>query len=363
MSRPRRVDQVIPSLASRDAIGNHTLQVRALLRDLGLESDIYYGNATADVAGEGRPLDALGPVHPERWLLYQMSIGSPAGEVVAGRDDPLLVNYHNITPAELLARFEPAIAEEARWGRAQLGALAGRTRLAVCDSAYNAGELERAGYRSTAVVPLLVDFAGFGGAADPECLARLEARRAAGGADWLFVGKVAPHKAEHDLVKALAVYRRIYDPRARLTVVGGAISEAYRRLVEELAAGLGLAEAVTLVGSVSHGELVAHYQAADVFTCASDHEGFCVPLVEAMYHRLPVVAHGVAAVPETVGGAGVLVADKDPLRFAATVHRVLADAALRRRLADAAGRRVADLALERNRDRLGRAVEAAVASA
>ena len=358
--RPRRIDQVVASLASRDAIGNHTLQIRRLLRDLGFESDIYYHVSTPDRAGDGLPLDRLddgGASPATRWLLYQLSIGSPAADVVAGRPEPLLVNYHNITPADLLRRWEPAIAEEVTWGRDQLLRLADRTVAAVCDSTYNAAELDRAGYASTSVVPLLVDFDDFAGDADPKVADRLAA---ADGPQLLFVGKVAPHKAQHDLVKVLAVYRRLYHPAARLLLVGGSISDPYQEAVAGLAAAAGLADAVEFAGSVTHEELVAYYRGADAFVCVSEHEGFCVPIVEALYHRLPVVAASVAAVPETVGPAGVVVADRDPLRVAAAVHRVLADGELRTALAAAAEARIADLSLDRNRQRFTEAIAAAV---
>ena len=152
-TRPKRIDQVIPSLASRDAIGNHTLQVRGLLQEMGFASDIYYANATPDMLDEGRSLDRIGEHDvSDRWLVYQLSIGSPATEVFAARPEPKIVNYHNITPAELLVAWEPAIAGEVRWGRSQLLALAPKTHFAIADSSYNARELDEAGYCDTTVV-------------------------------------------------------------------------------------------------------------------------------------------------------------------------------------------------------------------
>ena len=148
---------------------------------------------------------------------------------------------------------------------------------------------------------------------------RLAAAKDRGGADLLFVGKVSPHKAPHDLVKMLAVYRRLYDPPARLHLVGSPLGERYGPALAAFVDDLGLGDAVSVTGSVTAAELEAYYRAADVFVCASDHEGFCVPLVEAMGHGVPVVAYGVTAVPETVGHAGLVLADKEPLRFAAAV--------------------------------------------
>lgn len=158
----------------------------------------------------------------------------------------------------------------------------------------------------------------------------------------------------------LSVYRRLYDPKARLHLVGSPLGERYAPALAAFVHELGLDDAVTVTGSLSGGGLEAYYRAADVFVCASDHEGFCVPLVEAMGHGVPVVAYGVTAVPETVAGAGLVLPTKEPLHFAAAVARVMGDRALRDRLAAAAARRVEDLAVDRSAARFVGLVRAAV---
>jgi L-malate glycosyltransferase len=355
-----RVDQVVPSLASRDAIGVHTLTLARALREAGYDSDIYYGTCTPDVADLAHPVIELGRASRDRWLLYQSSIGSPVYDIVAARSEPKLVNYHNITPAELLEQWEPNVGFEVRLGRAQLERLAPEVPLAVADSGFNEAELRQVGYAHTAVVPLLIDMTATGSHPDPALAHRLADAKAAGGADLLFVGKVSPHKAPHDLVKMLAVFRRLFDPRARLHLVGSPLGETYARALASFVDALGLADAVSVTGSVDAGQLAAYYDAADVFVCASEHEGFCVPIVEAMGHGVPVVAYGVAAVPETVGDAGLVLPDKDPLRFATAVARVLSDDRLRSRLARNAAERVASYSLDRSRARFVDLVRQAV---
>jgi glycosyltransferase involved in cell wall biosynthesis len=357
-----RVDQVIPSLASRDAIGTHTRALRDALRAVGIESDIYYGNCTPDVRHEGKPVVELGRTQRGRWLLYQSSIGSPVYDILATREEPKLVNYHNITPAELLTDWEPAVGYEVSLGRAQLERLAGESHLAVADSAFNEEELRHAGYKETAVVPLLIDMTATAEAPDPALAARLAHAKERGGADLLYVGKISPHKAPHDLVKMLHVYRRAYDPAARLHLVGSPLGERYGPALAAFIERLGLTGSVFVTGSVTAAELEAYYRGAAVYVSASDHEGFCVPLVEAMGHGVPVVAYGVTAVPETVGSAGLLVPDKSPLRFAAAVHRVLSDQALRSRLSAAAARRVEAYSIDRSRQRFVDLVSRAVAA-
>ena len=358
-----RIDQVIPTLASRDAIGGHVIQLRDLLREKGYQSDIYYGNASPDRLDHGLPVARLGDRSTKgRVLLYQLSIGSPVADVFRERGERKFVNYHNITPADLLEAWIPSVGDEVRRGRAQLRDLAPVTEFAIADSAFNERELKVAGYRSTTTVPLLIDLDGFSGTPDAVTAARLAAQKEQGGADLLFVGKVSPHKGQHDLVKALAAYRRLYDPNARLHLVGGAISDDYQLAVERFAGELGLLDALDFAGSVTHEELIAYYAGCDAFVCLSNHEGFCVPLLEAMYHGLPIVAYTNTAVPETVQGAGLILPNKEPVRVAAAIDRVVRDPQLRSMLAEAAAERVGTFALPRVRDGFSSALEAACAA-
>jgi len=356
-----RVDQVIPSLASRDAIGVSSLNLRDGLRAAGIDSDIYYGSFTPDVEQEGRPVIELGRATRGRWLLYQASIGSPVYDILAARSEPKLVNYHNITPASLLRDWEPAVAYEASLGREQLARLAPQSLFAVADSGFNESELLALGYSGTAVVPLLIDMHSKSDLPDPDLTERLRRRKEReGGADLLYVGKISPHKAPHDLVKMLDVLRRTYDPAARLHLIGSPLGETYEPALRAFIAELELEEAVNLPGSVSGAELEAYFRAADVFVMASDHEGFCVPLAEAMGHGVPIVAYGVAAVPETVADAGLVLPDKSALPFAAAVGRVLGDPQLRSLLASAGRARAAGFDLGASTDRFVSLVREAV---
>jgi glycosyltransferase involved in cell wall biosynthesis len=358
-----RVDQVIPSLASRDAIGVSALNLRDGLRAAGIDSDIYYGSFTPDVEHEGRPVIELGRASRGRWLLYQASIGSPVYDILAARSEPKLVNYHNITPASLLRDWEPAVAYEVALGRTQLARLAPQSHFAVADSAFNESELIALGYQGTAVVPLLIDMHSKSDEPDAALTDRLLGRKEReGGADLLYVGKISPHKAPHDLVKMLDVLRRAYDPAARLHLIGSPLGETYEPALRAFIDELGLRDAVNLPGSVTGAELEAYFRAADVFVMASDHEGFCVPLAEAMGHAVPIVAYGVTAVPETVGGAGLVLPDKSALPFAAAVGRVLLDPELRAVLAAAGRARAAGFDLAASTRRFVSLIQEAVAA-
>jgi glycosyltransferase involved in cell wall biosynthesis len=204
-------------------------------------------------------------------------------------------------------------------------------------------------------VPVLLDPSLLDGPPDAPTLKRLRSRQ---GSAWLFVGRLAPNKAQHDVVKAFALYRRSHDPAAVLWLIGAPAPERYAAALRGYIDALGLSDAVELRGDATTAELGAYYRAADVFVCLSDHEGFCVPLLEAWAHELPIVAYASSAVPETVGDAGVLLADKPAGTVAAAVDRVVRDAALRGALVGRGARRLAStFAPERVRGEFVQALE------
>jgi len=332
-TRPVRIDQVIPSIVERDAVSHHTLEAQRVLRSMGFVSEIYASAMGRELSGRVHPLRDLPRERGgHQWVCYQASIGSPAAEAVATHPGPKLVNYHNISPAEPSDRWMPSLAEEVRLGRKQLVELAPLAELGIAVSEFNRAELEEAGYRKTVVASLMFDTANFDHPPDPRVVERLAAGRALGGRDWLFVGQMLPHKAHEDVVKALACARQLFDPDDRLHLVGRESCATYADALHRFASSLGLAAAVEFAGSVTPGELSAYYAGADVLVCCSDHEGFCAPLLEAMHHRVPVVAYGAAAVPETVLDAGIVLPSKSPVLVATAVQRVLTDRQLRHSL-------------------------------
>jgi glycosyltransferase involved in cell wall biosynthesis len=357
---PDAIHQFVPSFAPRDAIGTHTRAVRRLLHDLGIESDIYVRESREAAKGEVRDYLHYEGARPGQrtWLLYQLSTGSKMVNWLLARPEPKLVDYHNITPPQYFFPWEAHIGVELDHGRQQIPVLSQSTDLAFCDSEYNESELVEYGYPKTVVAPIFVDYDSFDAGCDRRLLDSLASSKR--GADWLFVGRISPNKCQHDVVKAFAAYRRVFDPHARLTLVGGSSSHAYKMAIAQYADALGLGGAVTLAGSVPADALAAHYRNADVFVCLSEHEGFCVPLLEAMHHRVPIVAFDAAAVPETLAGGGLLLADKSPVTVAAAVDRVVHDASLREVLVEAGQQRLAEFGTKRVRERWTDAVRSLV---
>jgi glycosyltransferase involved in cell wall biosynthesis len=360
--RPVRIDQIIPSIVERDAVSHHAFEAQKVLHAMGFVSEIYAGNMGPGLEGRVHLLKDLPRESPQhQWVCYQASIGSPAAEVFASHPGLKLLDYHNISPAELVERWLPHLGDEVRLGRKQLAEMAPVVELGFADSEFNRVELEQAGYRRSSVAPLMVDTTNFYCLPDQGVLDKLAEERAGGGQDWLFVGQMLPHKAHQDVIKALACAREIFDPKARLHLVGRESCPAYADALHRYAFALGLGGAVDFAGSVSSGELAAYYQGADVFVCCSDHEGFCAPLLEAMHHRMPIVAYGTTAVPETVLDAGIVLGSKAPILVATAVARVLADADLRDRLVSAGVQRARSFSIEAARRGFAEAIERVLA--
>ncbi len=338
------VHQFVPALLPRDATGDHTLALRQTLRDAGFESDIYVEAAHDDLWPQATYFERY-PDHarPGDILLYQLSTASPMADFLMNRPERLVLDYHNITPSGFYDGWEDHTSAKVSLAREQMAALAPVAVLGIADSAFNADELRRFGCRSTSVIPILVGIDDGHVEVDPAELARLTASH--GDATVvLFVGRISPNKTQHHLVEALWMYRRWFDPDARLHLVGPAFTDSYVEAVFTFASELGLDHAVQHGQHLTDAELAAWYADADVFVCLSEHEGFCIPLLEAMRSGLPIVAYAAGAVPETLGDAGILLESKRPSVVAAAVDRVHRDEVLSARLAEAGHRRLAAFA-------------------
>lgn len=322
----RPVHQLLAALSYGDAISNEALAIQAHLRRLGFASDIFAEGVHPRMAHLARPLWQYAEVSsPDTVCLFHFSIGSAAGRLAFHAPDRLVAIYHNITPAHFFLGFHPHLAGLCYHGRRELEAFAPRTELALGDSEYNRRELAEAGFARTGVLPIVLDLASY--ERSPSAVVRR--LYADGRKNVAFVGRIIPNKRIDDLIRTFALYQRHHEPLSRLLLVGDHRGhERYYDRLRELVASLGVQE-VVFTGHVDHDELLAYYSVADAFLCLSEHEGFCVPLQEAMIFGVPVVAYDAGAVRETLAGGGVLVGHRRLDEIAGLVHAVVADAALR----------------------------------
>ena len=298
------------------------LGIQRLLRRVTC-SEIYAHHIAPEYAGRVRPLWSYESRHARSVLIFHASIGQPeVFTFLAGRAEPLVLVYHNITPSQYFEQHDAGIAELLALGRRELEIVRPRVVGAVAASEYNAHELELIGYRDVRVVPPLVDVRRLSGVEPrPAMIDRL---RAYDGPVLLSVAQLMPHKRPDFLVEAMHCAQTYGSGRAPVLLLVGAhrllhYMHAVREQVRELAVN------VHLVGAVDDADLAALYQGADLVVTASEHEGFCLPLLEAMTFDTPVVARAWAAVPETVGDAALLVPPAEgPAFFAEAAAELLA---------------------------------------
>lgn len=339
------VHQVAAGAAPRDAITNHLLASQALLRSHGYDSEIFAEHIHPELADAVHPAAEMAG-EPGAAAILHYSINSAAFDLALDRYARTALHYHNITPAELLWRHAPAVAHQCALGRRGLARFVSAVDLCGADSLFNARELTALGAPDARVIGILRrDFAAAGPRVDRPVPAP-EAPR------LLFVGRGIPNKAQHDLILATAA---LHEAGCRATLVlagawGG--GPAYERHCRDLAADLGVDGHVVFAGAVSDDELAEAYREADVFLCLSDHEGFCVPLLEAFDADLPVVAYRAGAVPETLGEGGLLLPSKEPSLVAETVLAVIADGSLRARMVAAGRERLRHFAADATGQRL-----------
>lgn len=322
-------DQLLVGAAVGDAITSSAIEIRDVLRGLG-SSEIYAAYPEPMLSGEVHHLDSL-PSRPNvrRPLIVHASIGCwPMFRALSKNDDPLILVYHNISPAESFAMYAPEVADDLVRGRWELEQIRDRVILSIADSLFNASELTELGFNDVHVIPPLPRVERFR-SAQPDTI-RLRRVQAQGANPLILcVGQQLPHKRIDRVIAASAVLQQEYQSDARLVIVGVDRFPSYSRALRAFAKSVGLI-GDPFIGRLTDDELVAFMMSADLYLTLSSHEGFCVPVVEAMAMGTPVVAAATAAIPETVGDAAVLVSDPDdPLLVAALMNEVLTNELLR----------------------------------
>ncbi|MGE3490469.1 MAG: glycosyltransferase family 4 protein [Vicinamibacterales bacterium] len=325
------IHQVLATLGYGDAIGHEVLGIQRVLRGAGYASEIFV--QTADHRLEDLTVDYRDLIEasdPDNILIHHFSIGSRASRVAYALPERMALVYHNITPPEYFVDVHKALVRQCYLGRRELSLYRERCDLALGDSEYNRQELESAGFPVTGVLPVVPDFSHLAGPANYMLAGQFDD----GWVNVMFVGRVIPNKRIEDVIRSFHAYKQWFNPRSRLLLVGSYGGfEKYLAMVQQFVADIG-AQDVHFLGHVANEELAAYYELADVFLCASEHEGFCVPLIESFHMGVPVVAYAATAVPATMDGAGVLYTNKDPMHVAALLDAVVGDRDLRDRIID-----------------------------
>jgi L-malate glycosyltransferase len=339
----RSVHQLVPNLAFGDAISQQVLTLRRLFRAIGLSSDVFAENVDVRLRGEARPhREIRGAAENGAAILYHFSIGSELSDVFRLLPNSRALVYHNITPPHFFHGVNARVAELCARGTEELRSLRSHATVAIADSEFNRRDLEGLGFQRTSVLPIVLD---------PERyrvrpVARLERSYRDGHVNFLHVGRLAPNKRIEDVVKVFYFYRRRINPESRLFLVGiDTDMEIYSVAIRQMIQDLGLS-GIHFTGRVTQRELVTYYRLAHVYLCMSEHEGFCVPLLEAMHLGVPVIAYDAGATSETLGDGGALVVRKDFPEIAELAALLNEDRSLREDLVARGRARVRDFVPE-----------------
>jgi glycosyltransferase involved in cell wall biosynthesis len=317
------INQWVPAAHRGDAIGDSARKVRDILRAGGHQSDLFAMTIDDELRGEVRafphPTAGDGDV-----TIFHFALPSAMTEAFAHLGGRRVLQYHNITPAEFFAPYDPALFRLAALGRRELKTLVGRVDLALGDSEFNRRELELMGFSSTGVLPIAVNTERITAAPRRPSLEKILSD---GLINILFVGRIVPNKRIEDHIRLAEVYKRYVDSYYRFIFVGryDGVPRYYAQLRALITEYQMLPDRFWFTGPVADEDLAAFYRWADVYVSLSEHEGFCVPLVEAMAAGVPVLAYAAGAVPETLGGAGVLFSPKDLELAAETMGMLVYD--------------------------------------
>lgn len=329
-----RVFQILTTVSYGDAVSNDCLALFELLKTSGYETYVYAENIGKQAERMGvKPYARLQKLRDDDIILYHLSTGTELNERIKALNGRKFIIYHNTTPPDVFVPYSGKLARLCSCGLDETRSLKGTFEGGFCDSDFNRQQLISYGYECPLKVrPILIPFEDYKKDPDAETLEQM-------GGDTkendhkiknvLFVGRIAPNKCQEDLISLLYAYRKMYSDPVRLILAGNPSGlEKYMAKLKVFAGELGL-EDIVFTGQISFAKILAYYRSADAFVSMSEHEGFCVPLVEAMFFDVPILAYSSTAVPETLGGSGIIFDSKDPSHAARCLHEILNNKELR----------------------------------
>lgn len=324
-----RIFQIVECLNYGDAIGNDIIAKKHVIEDMGIETAVYTNILNERVTEPNcYTLESFPKLQSDDIVIYHMGNGSPLNTITAEMNCRKIMVYHNITPYTFFYIDSAVIAENCRRGIEDMkGPVKGKFNGYIADSEFNKQDMIRMGYKEKEieVIPVCVPFDDYKQEPDAAMVRNLSD----GITNIVFVGRVAPNKKHEDVIRAFAYYKAHVNPESRLILVGNAnIAGMYKEDLEDYIKEIGVKD-VIFPGHIKFSEILAIYKTAHVFLCMSEHEGFCVPVLEAMTFDVPVIAYNACAVPETVGGAGIVVDDKDPVFLSKVIDAAVNDQQLR----------------------------------
>jgi len=318
-----KIVQILPSLSPGDAVSNDTIALKNVIRSMGYKTEIYAENIDKRIDKSlAKPLKKLRHLNPTDIIIYHKSIGTDISFNIPKYNSRIIMRYHNITPSKFFFGYNNTIARLTSYGIDGAKYLADKVDYCLADSQFNKKDLIALGYKCDIdVLPILIPFEDY----EKTPYQSIIDRYSDGNVNILFVGRIAPNKKHEDIIRSFYYYKKYINKSARLFFVGSykGTEKYYAQLLEYVQ--ILKLEDIYFTGHIKFNEILAYYKIADIFLCLSEHEGFCVPLVEAMYFNKPIIAYNSTATPYTLGGSGILINDKNPKVVAELINRVLSD--------------------------------------
>ncbi|MCQ2533996.1 MAG: glycosyltransferase [Clostridia bacterium] len=344
-----KVIQMIPTLALGDAVGNDTFALKKVLMDLGYETSIHthvLDSRLPDSCCEIIIGNQMPEVDEDDVVIYHMSTESRLNFDLETMNCRKIMIYHNITPVEFMKDCSYTIQKHSIAGYAGLKNLVGKIDYCLADSEFNKQDLIKYGYTCPIDVrPILIPLDDYKKKPDSKTI---KTYGSDGFTNILFVGRIAPNKKHEDIIAAFAYYNKNVNSKSRLILAGSNSGfENYDAKLKKYAETLGVMDNVIFTGHISFKEILAFYSIASVFLCMSEHEGFCVPLAEAMFFKVPIIAYDACAIPYTLDGSGALIDSKNPVEVALLIDRIVKDEELRNKIIEGQNRRLEDFQYEK----------------
>ncbi len=325
-----QIYQIIPTIAYGDAVGNDTVALKKVLQEMGYRTKIFAESVVPPYDSKtALTIDKLPELAEDDVIIYHLSTGSQLNFDVAEYKCRKIIIYHNITPPEFFSANDEFIEGINKWGLEGARYLADKVDYCLAVSEYNKQDLLAMGYHCPIdVLPIVIPMADYQKKPNKNVIKTYKD----GYTNIIFTGRIAPNKKQEDVIAAFYYYKKNYNPKSRLILVGSyKETDVYYNRLRKYVKQIGV-EDVIFTGHIKFDEILAYYRIADLFLCMSEHEGFCVPLVESMIFEVPILAYNSSAIPGTLDGSGFVVDDKDPVFVAGCMDRIISDKALTKQL-------------------------------
>ncbi len=343
-----KILQLMPTVSFGDAVSNDARAISKVMTEMGYKNAIYAENIDPKVKEPNiHKISKLPKIKDDDIIIFNHSTGTNLCYEIPKLPGRKMMIYHNITPSHFFKGYNQSAVELTKDGYEGTKFLSDKIEYVMGDSAYNISELKGMGYSCPSYVrPILIPFDDYAKEPDKDVIAKYSGD---GYVNIVFVGRIAPNKKHEDLIAAFAYYKKHINPKSRLILVGShGGMERYKKCLSNYVDALMLDD-VIFTGQISFKAILAYYKIADVFLCLSEHEGFCVPLVEAMCFEKPIIAFDSSAVGETLGGSGILINDKNPVFVAMVIDRLVKDEALKKQIVEKQNERLKDFSYEKVR--------------